>query len=558
VRRAAVLSAGLAAGLTLATAWRLTALPEGVRADAPLPATSVPLAFHVHTSRSDGTGSVGEVASAAASAGLRVVVLTDHGDGTRVPDPPRYLHGVLVLDGVEISTWGGHYVALGAGASPYPLGGAPDTVVEDVGRLGGFGVAAHPGSSKDDLRWRGWDAGFDGLEWLNADSEWRDRPWDLWTALITYPWNAPATLASLLHRPVFELREWDRRTSQRPIVALAAHDAHARLGLRGAAEPYDGWVALRAPGYASMFRTFTNVVRLSAALSGDAARDAEAVSGALSRGSVYSVITAGSPPPDVQFTATSGGRMASMGELLPPHGPVTFTGLVETTSDVTSVLACEGRVVATTRGGRLTWTSADAPGACRLEVSNLRGDLAPWVITNPIYGRQTPVVAAPLALGSPRVIVPVAGSGEPEGWATETSTGSSAAMAPSDTPGRVRLTWRLGAGREAFAAVRTVTPPALPDFDRLIVRASADRPLRLWIQLRTPADGGQRWGRSVFLDRTSRQVTLPFASFLPLDPGARPAVPLDRITALLLVVDTVNARPGDVGAVTLDELWLGQ
>ena len=43
-----------------------------------------------------------EIATAAARAGLQFIILTDHGDGTRAPDPPSYLHGVLVIDGVEM------------------------------------------------------------------------------------------------------------------------------------------------------------------------------------------------------------------------------------------------------------------------------------------------------------------------------------------------------------------------------------------------------------------------------------------------------------------------
>ena len=115
------------------------------------------------------------VAAAAARAGLAFVIVTDHGDGTRTPDPPAYIGGVLCLDGVEISTTGGHYVALGLGPAPYPLGGAPSAVVEDVARLGGFGIAAHPDSPRPELAWTDWDAPIDGIEWLNGDSEWRDE-----------------------------------------------------------------------------------------------------------------------------------------------------------------------------------------------------------------------------------------------------------------------------------------------------------------------------------------------------------------------------------------------
>ena len=99
-------------------------------------------AYHVHTTLSDGAGTSDEVAHAAARAGLDFVVLTDHGDGTRAPVPPRYVEGVLLIDAVEISTTGGHYVALGLKQTPYRLAGEPRDVIEDVTRLGGFGIAA--------------------------------------------------------------------------------------------------------------------------------------------------------------------------------------------------------------------------------------------------------------------------------------------------------------------------------------------------------------------------------------------------------------------------------
>src|SRR5262249_44589481 len=124
---------------------------------------SVPGVLHVHTNRSDGLSSPDEVAAAAARAGLKFLVFTDHGDATRTPDPPQYRSGVLCLDGVEISTNEGHYVAIDMPASPYPLAGEARDVVEDVHRLGGFGIAAHPDSPRPQLQWRAWNAPFDGV-----------------------------------------------------------------------------------------------------------------------------------------------------------------------------------------------------------------------------------------------------------------------------------------------------------------------------------------------------------------------------------------------------------
>ena len=106
--------------------------------------------IHVHTARSDGSGS-STMWRRGARAGLQFVVITDHGDGTRRRIRRRTDDGVLCIDGVEISTTGGHYVALGLPQTPYRLAGEPRDVVEDVKRFGGFGIVAHPDSPKPEL-----------------------------------------------------------------------------------------------------------------------------------------------------------------------------------------------------------------------------------------------------------------------------------------------------------------------------------------------------------------------------------------------------------------------
>ena len=63
-------------------------LPPRTNHTASPPASTVRGAFHIHSSRSDGSGSVAAIAAAAARAGLQFIILTDHGDGTRTPDAP--------------------------------------------------------------------------------------------------------------------------------------------------------------------------------------------------------------------------------------------------------------------------------------------------------------------------------------------------------------------------------------------------------------------------------------------------------------------------------------
>src|SRR5688572_14508914 len=232
---------------------------------------SVRGAYHVHSDVSDGAGTRDAIAAAAARAGLRFVIFTDHGDGTRIPDPPRYSDGVLCIEAVEISTNGGHYVALDMRPSPYPLGGEASAVVEDVRRLGGFGIAAHPYSSKEGLPWTDWSAPVDGLEWLNADSEWRDESPSRLAALSLYALVRPGpALASILDLPETAVQRWDDLAARRPIVALAAHDAHGRF-----------------PSYDASFRSFSTAVLVGSALTGSAADDARVVVDAIRRGRAF-------------------------------------------------------------------------------------------------------------------------------------------------------------------------------------------------------------------------------------------------------------------------------
>jgi len=204
-------------GIAVALLVTVTVPPRRLTLATPFPDGTIPGIVHVHSNRSDGQGSPDEIAAAAARAGLRFVVFTDHGDATRTPDPPAYKSGVLCLDAVEISTSGGHYIALDMPAAPYPLAGEPRDVVDDVRRLGGFGIIAHPDSPKPELKWQGWTLPFDGVETTNLDTSWRvwaqqasgnERAasrFASWfarrrmaTALLDYPFRPVETIAWLL------------------------------------------------------------------------------------------------------------------------------------------------------------------------------------------------------------------------------------------------------------------------------------------------------------------------------------------------------------------------
>ena len=296
--------------------------------------------IHVHSNRSDGSRGPDDIAAAAARAGLKFVVFTDHGDGTRAPDRPTYRSGVLCIDAVEISTTGGHYIALDMPAAPYPLGGDPRAVVEDVHRLGGFGIVAHPDSPKDQLQWKDLTAPFDAIEAINLDSGWRRsvqalratdidvrRRWSaagrLLAALVDYPFRPPEVIASLTsprqHEAGFE-QSLDRELQRRRIVTTAGADAHAQLALRG--DPADATFAIPIPGYEQTFRTLSVHALLDQPFSGDANRDAQAVVRAIRSGHLYSAVDGIATPAAFVFTATNASGTAHEGDQLPVSGPV--------------------------------------------------------------------------------------------------------------------------------------------------------------------------------------------------------------------------------------------
>ena len=341
----------------------------------------------MHSRASDGTGTLDEIAAAAARAGLQFVIVTDHGDGTREPTPPAYRSGVLCINGVEISTERGHYVALGLARTPYPLAGHPRDVVEDVRRFGGFGFAAHPGSPKPELRWGDWDAPFDGLEWLNADSEWRDEFWgNLGGVLLTYAFRPTETLAGLLDRPDAVLKQWDRLVSSRRVPAIAGADAHARLGFGQARDPYEDRVVARLPSYEVSFRAFVNHVVLDGPLTGDAAFDARHVLSAIREGRIFTSVDGEAGLSAFEVVATSGTKFARPGEYLDLEGPVAIDARIAAPEGTRLVLLKDGAPIYDAVSGQIRVDIGDQAGAYRVEArlpARLASASVPWLLTNP-------------------------------------------------------------------------------------------------------------------------------------------------------------------------------
>lgn len=527
------------------------------------PWVTVPGGLHVHTTASDGSGTLDEVTAAAAAAGLAFVIVTDHADGTGLAGS-EYRSGVLSIGGVEISSRDGHVLALGAGRAPYPLGGDSRDVVEDVERLGGMTVAAHPDSPKTELAWQDPDVPTDGIEWVNLDSEWRRTPW--WRAalaILVYAARPAETVASLIRRPDDLLARWDEALGRRPVVGLGAVDAHGHVGLFDQGDPARTRLfSLPLPSYASMFDALRLYAVLEGPLTGEPAADRRAILDALRAGRAYTGIDGLATPARFEFVARTS------------DGDVPMGGTVAEGPDVELIartVAPEGAEVVVLRDGleiersaahevRLT---APAAGVYRVEVRWAPdGVPVPWILSNAIRIGEASAADGPGPGAAQRSVR----QAEPEerlyprggigAWALEHDEFSGAAIDEIETDERTALAYRYALAADTadppWTALARGLPAGFTGASVLRFEARADRTMRLSVQVRA---GERRWQRSIYLDQDTRVFTLPLSEFRPVD-AASAAAAITEATSLLFVVDTENTAPGTAGIIFLERIQL--
>jgi len=518
-------------------------------------------AFHVHTNRSDGGSSPDEIAQAAKEAGLQFVIFTDHGNGTRVPDPPQYRSGVLTFDGVEISTNGGHYIAVGLAETPYPLGGEAYSVVEDVRRFGGFGVVAHPASPIHSLAWTDPSLPVDGIEWLNADSQWRDESTLrlLWSGL-SYFFRPRETLAALFDRPIHSLKFWDDASQKRQIMGLAGHDAHGPVAV-GVEEGGSAFLGLGFPRYREVFETFSLRLQLEQGLVGRADVDAPLVLNALRTGRLFTVIDAIASGASFDFVVLGKTERYLMGQNVPLDDATEMLASVTPLDGSEIVLMQNGRPIHRTAGSSLRYHVSE-PAVYRVEVFANDPDTdgtVPWIVGNPVWiekklGVQTDEHPSPSAIDN---LMPDIGTEGGE-WTTEVDPQSTATIA-ADSNGLV-FRYRLSdmkSDSPYAAAVRPLGRFRSRGFNAVSLVASADRPVRVSVQLRDESGSEDiRWIASFYADETSRSIVIPFSRFKSTIPTEADTLQIENIDTFLVVADLVNTTPGTGRELTLEGVQL--
>jgi hypothetical protein len=231
-------------------------------------------------------------------------------------------------------------------------------------------------------------------------------------------------------------------------------------------------------------------------------------------------------------------------------------------ADARIELLKDGQRIATNDGPALRHITSEA-GVYRVEayLPDAPGSPpVPWIVSNPIYvGRHLVEEPVPARRGKPADVALQYGNGPATQWRIEKSAEALAALDVVRAVGGTELALRYGLGGAAsaapYAAAVMQAGPGLAGYDRLLFTARADRPMRMSVQLRAPGgQQGERWQRSVFLDRTPREIAVYFEELTPVGTANRRSPDLAAVDSVLFVVDTTNTRLGDGGQVWIDEV----
>lgn len=323
-------------------------------------------AWHVHTTRSDGRGTLREVVAAARDAGLAFVVIADH--DAVAPEEQGWRDGVLVIQAMEISTRLGHVVALGIDQHEGRAVKKAADPLRAIEEAGGRAVLAHPLHPSRPFRALDEAGPWAGFEVFSNDTAWHQALADraigrIGRGLLRLPWDGGRAVLDLAAPPRGELARFDG----------------ARARARGSADPGQARALLCSvdahgyPSYRAAFAAATMHVPVRP--TGDGAADAKAVAHALLDGSAVCVLEARGAVARVRF---GGGEGAALELELAAGAADASVRLVRDGEAVAerplALRAGSNRVpLAQLCGG------ACAPGDYRLEVWRAG---APWLFTN--------------------------------------------------------------------------------------------------------------------------------------------------------------------------------
>ena len=329
-------------------------------------------AIHIHSTYSDGSGSVSQILNAAAQTDLDFLILSDHNSlDARMHGWEGWHDQQLLIVGDEVSSRRGHCLAIGTKHRVnhrQPL----RAIVNDIDRQDALSFIAHPHGKyrpifkTRDHSWRDWSfENFTGLELWSYMFDWiRDfhyyRFWD--------HYYHPERHIRGPHDQTLQV--WDEICQTRRCAALGGIDAHARKY----------WpLSFNVFPYKEAFETLRTHVLLPEAFSHSVPNDIAQVKQALAEGHCFIGYDYVCDTTGTRFQSSD--HTIQMGDEVPFGAPIDLEICVPQSADITVLHNGVPQHQISTNSFVFT---AQTPGVYRVEV---RLNNTPWVFTNPIYLR---------------------------------------------------------------------------------------------------------------------------------------------------------------------------
>lgn len=346
--------------------------------------------LHMHTRYSDGSGTHRDIARAGFSAGVDVVIVTDHNilvDGFEGYYKEKNKK-LLMLIGEEVHDQArdpqkNHLLVFGAGRELATFAEDPQQLINKVRDSGGICFLAHPDDPEApafkevDISWEDWSVqNYTGIELWNALSE-------LKTIVPTKLHGAFYALfpAFVAHQPIpSTLVKWDELLSfGGKVVAIGGSDAHAlHMSL--------GPISRVIFPYEFHFRTVNTHVLISETLSGEVNKDKKMIYEAMAAGHCYVGYDLPGSTRGFTFTAQGKEKNVIMGDEIPAKGGVTLQARLPHQAEIR--LIKDGNVIQTWKNQLSCTHITTEPGVYRVEAyRRYLGKLRGWIYSNPIYVR---------------------------------------------------------------------------------------------------------------------------------------------------------------------------
>lgn len=337
--------------------------------------------LHIHTTASDGTATVPEIAEAARAAGIDIIVISDH--NVYSPEHEGWYDGVLALVGQELNSperpHQNHLLVFGAGEDLAPHAEQMQEAIDASLRAGGLPIIAHPiehsgaWAREPEINWVDRDVtGFRGIELWNYMSEFKSYVHSLLYGLLY------AYMPRLAIRGPYPetLRLWDSLLATGQCFAYGGSDAHANLYALG---PF----RRRVLSYRYLFSAVNTHLLLERPWSGQCDQDGDLVYDALAKGRCFVAYDRAAPATGARFVARRGERSCTYGETLDGQGEATISVSLPAEAEIR--LICNGERVIETRGNALSYATR-VPGVYRFEARRqFAGHQVGWIFGNPIW-----------------------------------------------------------------------------------------------------------------------------------------------------------------------------